>query len=263
MTRLCPVVVFTTGERSRAGMPAPDDARGGIGPVEPLDPPEVTAVDVAAGQVELSWTWADARAWERVTFHATASAWDAGAGRFLAGRPIGEEGLERAESYRGGDAVKGYLSYRAPAEGLYALRVEVLARNGPDRLVPGASGHETTCRAWQTEKVLVGPQVWTVIPLPGIRGRLLQDAAADRFLFFFELYRRPTLERDCDLSYLVGWPGAVLEHDCDWVTGERTLVLSNPTPGTPGAWRLTFAWSEEGDRFGEVVVRSELAGPAQ
>lgn len=257
MARLGPVVVFITGRRSVAGIPAPDDPRGRSEAVEPLDPPEVSAVDVDAGQVELSWTWADRRAWERVSFSVAVSPWDAVDGYFAAGRPIDEPGVERVESYRGRHVVGGRLAYAAPVDGLYAVRLEVVAENGPARL-PGASGHATASRAWHTEKVLVGPRGWTVIPLPGTRGRMHQDAGADHFLFFFELYHGAILERDCDLSYFVGWPGTVIDHACDWVTGERALVLSNPTPGSPGSWRLTFGWSETGDRFGETVVESEL-----
>lgn len=262
MTLLCAVVVFTAGDRSRAVDPAPADVPPPEGAgSEPVAWPAVTSVTVAHRVVDLGWTWSDRRSWEQVTFRVTVRGWDPVAGRFTGEELVSEEGLENADTYRANALVRGTLSYPAPADGLYAFRIEVAAKNRPVEEPGRGSGHDATWHAWKQEKVLVGPEGWAVVPLPGIRGDLSHDARDERFIFFYELYRGHSLARDCDLDYLVGWPAPVLGHDCDWETGERALVLANPEPARAGVWRLTFAWAEDEELFGDVDVESAAGRP--
>jgi hypothetical protein len=251
------VVIFTAADRARPAGTAPVARSPAGGAPEPVATPEVTGVTVAGHEVDLVWTWSDRRPWDVVRFHVTVSAWDPVAGLFVGEETVSEEGLENAASYRAESLVRGTLFYEVPAPGLYAFRVEVLAKDRPAYGPGRASGHDTLHRAWTREKVLVGSDGWAVVPLPGIRGDLRHDARDERFSFFYELYRGPSLVRDCELDYLVGWPADVLGHDCDWDTGERALVLANPRPGTAGVWRLTFARDEDGPLFGDLDLESD------
>jgi hypothetical protein len=225
---------------------------------EPIEAPTIVGVKTSELEVHLSWTWTDAGSWDIVSFRVLSSRWDPETGRFASEKVVSEEGLENAASYPAGGLVRGSFSYVVPAVGLYAFRVEVLAKDRAVTRAGSGTGHDAAWRAWRHEKILVGADGWSVVPLPGTSRDLLHDARDTRFRFFFELYRGPRLVRDCDLDYAVGWPAALHSHDCDWETGERALVLANPDPGTPGAWRLTFAWDEDGPLFGDLYVESEL-----
>lgn len=246
---------------SRSDRPGPPGSGGDDASASrpaPIDAPTIVGVKTAGLEVDLSWTWTDARSWDIVSFRVLSSAWDPEAGRFTGEKVVSEEGMENAASYPAGGLVRGTFSLAVPAAGLYAFRLEVLAKDRAVTRPRSGTGHDTAWRAWRYEKILVGADGWSVVPLPGTDRDLLQDARDSRFRFFFELYHGPRLVRDCDLDYAVGWPAALYSHDCDWDTGERALVLANPDPGTPGAWRLTFAWDDDGPLFGDLYVESEL-----
>lgn len=240
------LVVLTASDRAGARGPAP----------EHIEAPTITDVVVVGLDVDLAWTWVDARPWDHVAFRVTTTAWDPAAGRFIGEDLVSEEGLADGASYEPGALVQGSLSHPAPAAGLYAFRVEARAWNRPVTRPALGYGHEATFRAWRRQKVLVGKQGWSVVPLPGIHGDMLIDPRDREFRFFYELYRGPSLVRDCGLDYLVGWPAAVRGHDCDWETGERALVLANPEPGAGGVWTLTFGWSGVDERFAEVHLEA-------
>jgi hypothetical protein len=229
------LVVLTGSDRGGAGDPGPDH----------IEPPMVREVLARRREVDLVWTWADSRQWDHVLFQVTTSAWDPDAGTFVGDSLLSEDSLHHPTAYTPAKTVRGTLSYLAPTTGLHVFRIEVRAWNRPATRPGGDAGHDATFRAWTREKVMVGSDGWTVVPLPGIHGDMLQDAGDPEFRFFFELYHGPKLMRDCALDYRVGWPAAVHGHHCDWDTGERALILANPGPGSPGTWRLTFSWAGE------------------
>jgi len=240
------LVVLTGADRASGRDPAPGH----------IEAPTIEDVMVSGRDVDLVWTWADRRSWDRVVFRVTTSAWDPDVGQFIGEDLLSEEGLENAESYHPGALVQGTLSYSSVASGLRSFRVEALAWNRPVNPPHHESGHEVTYRAWTRRKVMVGVDGWSVVPLPGIRGDMLHDAHDPEFRFFYELYRGSSLIQDCGADYRVGWPAAVHSHDCDWETGERALVLANPEPGYPGVWRLTFGWGGGEGRFGELYLEA-------
>jgi hypothetical protein len=219
-----------------------------------IEAPVITGVAVAGLQATLSWSWTRTRAWDQVEMRVYRSRRDSGTGRFTGEELVGEERLPSDREVDG--ALRGSVSNRLPAAGLYAFRLEVVARDRPVTRPAAGLGYDTIWYAWKREKVLVGAEDWSVVPLPGLGGDLLHDARDPRFAFFFELYRGPSLVRDCGVDYRVGWPAPTHGHDCDWESGERSIILDNPEPGAPGAWRLSFAWADDETPFHHVDLQS-------
>jgi hypothetical protein len=228
---------------------------GGAG-AEPVTSPAVSSVTVTGLQATLAWAWTPVRGWDHLALRLYLGSHDLESGRFTDEEMVTEKSLRDHPAHADG-TLRGSLSHRLPRAGLYSFRLEIISRSYRVTHPARGSGHEMTWRGWQREKVLVGAEGWSIVPLPGLHGDLRHDARDPRFAVFFELYHGPTLVRDCGLDYQVGWPAATHAADCDWETGERSVILDNPTPGTPGAWLLSLRWPGQAP-FGSLRLESDL-----
>jgi hypothetical protein len=250
------------GEAPVPGKPGAPEAPGPAAPAGTPGPGRAVVGEPALVEVRVSrleatpvWTWTDRRSWDSVVFRIHARAWDPVAGRFGDETVVSEDRLDDADAIAAGATVRVSATFRAPRAGLYSFRVQVEARR---RVITPARGaeHEASWQASQAEKVMIGAEGWSVVPLPGVRGDLLHDATEPRLAFFFELYRGAGLVRDCALGLRFRWPARVHAVDCDWDTGERSVMLDNPAPGTAGTWPLAIARPDDPRPFAHVELES-------
>jgi hypothetical protein len=258
---LCALVILTTSDRTGPAGPgsAPSAGRAGASRPASVGVPIIEEVLVRGLEATLAWTWSDPSHWDRVSFRVYASRRESYTGRMSPEWLVSDEALDPAPVASAGATVRGSVTYRVPGEGLYVFRIEVLA-DGHDALLGRGFGHETSLRAWQSRKVMVGRHEWTAVPLTGTGGGFVHDAWGPTFSVFFELYHGPTLVRDCDLPFQIRWPGRVHGVDCDWETGERSVILGNPRPGSPGTWNLELVWRADGEPFARVDLESGRLG---
>lgn len=174
--------------------------------------PDVDVV-VTGSDVEFSWTWSDATAWELVSF-----------------KIVDEDGviptvdaIPNAKPYAADALLERSHTFDGLAHGDYTFCVEVMAK---DFTAPALTHHARSC-----ESFTVGAPAYSVVVVGGSGADGTFNANANNVTLGYVLMLGNSVVVDC--TVVPGVAGAAVStHNCNSTTGERNLVMDNPSKGT-------------------------------